>query len=95
MVAGGGAHEAEAMGSRGCAVLLGRGAQGRGADVHEAQAAGGSAGAGPGGLQGLGDGASSGSSGRCRNTRMKTRCRGTVAAVQRRAEEEDAWGSTG
>jgi hypothetical protein len=41
-------------------------------------------------LQGLGDGASGGSSGRYRNTRIKTRCRGMAAAAQRRAGDRAA-----
>jgi hypothetical protein len=36
-----------------------------------------------GGLQGLGDGASGGGDGRCRNARRKACCRGMAAAVQR------------
>jgi hypothetical protein len=47
------------------------------------------AGACTGGMQ-AGEGA-----GRCRNVRRKAHCRGTAAAVQRRAEGEDVWGSRG
>jgi hypothetical protein len=72
------------LGAGGSAVLVGDGVR------HDT-----GKGTAQGGLQGLGNGTSGGGAGRCRNTRRKARCRGMAVAVQRRAEEEDAWGSRG
>jgi hypothetical protein len=74
--------------SRAAALLFpgGAGHQGLGRGVHGAALPGGRV-QHQGGMQ-AGEGV-----GRCRNARRKARCRGTAAAVQRRAEEEDPWGS--